>query len=52
MHFLEWSPAPTLAHPTLTSQAAGPKVLLQGALLLLVTATQAGRMLWGGREVP
>lgn len=47
MYLLGWSPDPTLARHSLTTQAAGPQVLLQGALLLLITATQAGCMLWG-----
>lgn len=45
-HHLEWRPAPPWPAP-LTAQAAGPQALLQGALLLLITATQAGRVLWG-----
>lgn len=47
MHLLEWSPDPTWVRSTLTTQAAGPQVLLQGVLLLLITATQTSRMLWG-----
>lgn len=46
--------APTLtaqARATLTAQAAGSQMLLQRALLLLVTATQAGRVLWGRVKV-
>lgn len=46
-HLPEWSPAPTRAHPALTPQAADPQALLQGALLLLIAATEAGRVLWG-----
>lgn len=51
-HLPEGSPALARAHPALTPQAAGPQARLQGALLLLVAATEAGRVLWGRKEAP